>query len=105
MKAHWLLTVLLAAGTAQACDDGMTPSDQVASNTEETGRFEIVRERAGGDGKLQIRVRAERLESADAIAKKLAEVKKSTNQRIGVVEFIQMKDPADAPTRRVIENP
>jgi hypothetical protein len=39
------------------------------------------------------------------IASKLAEQKKSTNQKIAPVEFISMTDPIDGPPHRVVERP
>ena len=105
MKAHWLLAVLIASGGVVACDTGRTPSDQVAQNTEATGRFEVVRERAMADGRLEIRVRAERLDSVDEIARKLVELRKSTAKQIAKVEFVGMQDPVDGPSRRTVTDP
>lgn len=105
MRAFWLLGLLILCGGGVACDNGRTVSDRAAQNTEDTGPFEIVRERAGGDGLLELRVRAERLESADRIARKLVELRKSKSQRIAKVEFIGMQDPVDGPARRVVERP
>ena len=94
MRPFWLLAIGLMCGGSAACENKQTPSDQVAQNTEDTGPFEVVRERAGSDGLLELRVRAARLESANRIARKLAEIKKSQSQQIGKVEFIAMKRSA-----------
>jgi preprotein translocase subunit SecF len=103
MNTRWLIApLLLTFAVTPACERSRTPSDQVAQNTDDTGRFEIVRERAGTDGRLQIRVRAQNLDAADRIAHKLAEVKKSNNQRIASVEFIGPQDAEDAPARRTV---
>ena len=53
----------------------------------------MVRERAGSDGLLELlrELARARLESANRIARKLAEIKKSQSQQIGKVEFIAMK--------------
>jgi len=105
MKAHWLLALLLAAGVPTACSPDSTPSAQDPDNAKTMGRFEVVRERTNSQGGLEIRVRAERLDAADQIARKIAALKKEASQRIARIEFIGMKDPSDAPTRRLIDNP
>jgi hypothetical protein len=97
--------VLVCAGVTTACDRADVPSDPVAQYSDDTGRFEIVRERAAPDGRLEIRVRAENLDQADRIARKLVATKKSSDKKIALVEFIGMRDAEDAPSRRQVANP
>jgi hypothetical protein len=105
VKLQHLLVIVAASCAVGACDGGRPPSDQVAGATEETGPFEVVRERAGEDGALQLRVRAQRLDAADEIARKLVQQKKRMSQRIAKIEFIGPSDDVRGPSRRVIENP
>ncbi len=98
---RWLLAGLLVLGTT-AC---WYPTDQTAHNAEDTGYYEVVRERTAPDGRLELRVRAENLDEADRIARKLVELKKATNSRVGKVDFIAVRDPEDGPARRTIQNP
>jgi hypothetical protein len=92
--------LLLLAATACAY-----PTDQTARTREDTGSFEVVRERTAPDGRLELRVRAENLDEADRIARKLVESKKSANKEIAKVEFIALRDPEDGPARRTVQNP
>jgi preprotein translocase subunit SecF len=103
MTRRYIVLIALMAGGVAACESNYLPSDQVATNIEGTGPFEIVRERATEDGSLEIRVRANNLDAANEIARKVIQQKNKVNQRVARIEFIGPKDDLQGPTRRVIQ--